>query len=327
MWGIVRDTDDIHAVVLRANGERAFCTGIDVTEGVWWYHLNIWNQADPGFLLGPKAHKCWKPVVAAVHGMCAGGGQYFVNESDIIICSDDATFFDPHATRGIVSALEPIGMLHRNVPLGDVLRWALLGTRSGSPRRPRCGSGIVTEIVPREELRSRAHELAAEIAARAPRRSRARCGAIWESLDMTRTRRCRTASSTPTSATRRRGRSPAWPRSAARPLPLMASVWDQRLGFWWIAEDHPDRPPSRRRPTVRAPTPSSPGGRTSSCTCSAPAVCSPATRSPRCCQRHRGWSSGRWRATRRAGTSSRSTPSSPGRDRHDRRALRGGTSW
>ena len=53
----------------------------------------------------------WKPVVCAVQGMCAGGGQYLVNESDIVICSEDATFFDPHANASIVSALEPIGML------------------------------------------------------------------------------------------------------------------------------------------------------------------------------------------------------------------------
>jgi enoyl-CoA hydratase/carnithine racemase len=186
VWGIVRDTDDIHAVVLRAEGDRAFCTGIDVTEGVWWYHLNIWNQADPGFLLGPKSHKCWKPVVAAVQGMCAGGGQYFVNEADIIICSEDATFFDPHASRGVVSALEPIGLLKRNIPLGDVLRWALLGNEERLTADTAFRLGIVTEIVPRETLWGRAHELAAEIASRRPEAIQGSVRAIWESLDMTR---------------------------------------------------------------------------------------------------------------------------------------------
>jgi enoyl-CoA hydratase/carnithine racemase len=186
VWRHVRDTDDIHAVVLRAEGDRAFCTGIDVTEGVWWYHLNIWNQADPGFLLGPKAHKCWKPVVTAVQGMCAGGGMYFASESDIIICSEDATFFDPHASRGVVSALEPIGLLKRNVPLGDVLRWALLGNDERLTAETAFRLGIVTEVVQREELWPRAHELAAEIAARRPDAIQGSVRAIWESLDMTR---------------------------------------------------------------------------------------------------------------------------------------------
>ena len=151
VWSIVRDTDDIHAVVLRADGERAFCTGIDVTEGVLVVppqHLE--PGPTPASCSGRRRHKCWKPVVAAVHGMCAGGGQYFVNEADIIICSDDATFFDPHASRGSSSALEPIGLLNRNVPLGDVLRWALLGQRGTDHR----GDGAA----PRYRHRDRAAE-------------------------------------------------------------------------------------------------------------------------------------------------------------------------
>ncbi len=186
VWGVVRDTDDIHAVVLRSAGDRAFCTGIDVTDGVWWYHLNIWNQIDPGFWLGPKSHKCWKPVVTAVQGMCAGGGFYFVNESDIVICSEDATFFDPHASRGVTSVLEPIGLLARNVPLGDVLRWALLGNDERLTAETAMRLGMVTEIVPRDDLWSRAHALAAEIAARRPEAIQGTVRAIWESLDMTR---------------------------------------------------------------------------------------------------------------------------------------------
>ena len=185
-WTTVRDTDAIHAVVLRAAGERAFCTGIDVKQGAWWTDRNIWNHEDPGASLGPKHHKCWKPVVAAVHGMCAGGGQYFINEADIILCSSDATFFDPHANGGIVSALEPIGLLHRGVPLGDVLRWALVGNEERIGAETALRLGIVTEVVPRDALWNRAHELAAEIAARRPEAVQGTVRAIWESLEMVR---------------------------------------------------------------------------------------------------------------------------------------------
>ncbi|MGH7803533.1 MAG: enoyl-CoA hydratase/isomerase family protein, partial [Candidatus Binatia bacterium] len=51
-WATVRDTDAIHAVVLRAAGERAFCTGIDVKQGAWWTDRNVWNHEDPGASLG-----------------------------------------------------------------------------------------------------------------------------------------------------------------------------------------------------------------------------------------------------------------------------------
>ena len=151
-WETVRDTDDIHSVVLQANGERAFSTGIDVKAGGDWFTLdNVWNSFDPGMALSPKfKHRVWKPVVTAVHGMAAGGAQYFLNESDIIICSEDAVFFDPHASVGIVSALEPIGMLHRGIPLGEVLRWALTGNEERITAETAQRIGLVSEIVPRD---------------------------------------------------------------------------------------------------------------------------------------------------------------------------------
>lgn len=186
VWKRVRSEDAIHVVVLQANGERAFCTGLDVAEGSWWRDRNIWIQQDPGVLLGPKQHRVWKPVVAAVHGMCAGGGQYFVNEADIVVCSEEATFFDPHANAGTVSALEPIGMLKRGVPLGEVLRWALMGTEERITAETARQIGIVTEVVPRGDLRARARSIATQIASRNPIAVQGTVMAIWESTDMTR---------------------------------------------------------------------------------------------------------------------------------------------
>lgn len=184
VWGIVRDTDDIHVAVLRAAGDRAFCTGIDIKGGMWWGDQNVWNQVDPGAWLGPRSNNVWKPVVCAVNGMCAGGGQYFVNECDIVICSDNATFFDPHANGGIVSALEPIGMLHRGVPLGDVLRWALMGTEERLTAETALRLGLVSEVVPPADLWSRAADIAEQIAARNPIAVQGTIRAIWESIEM-----------------------------------------------------------------------------------------------------------------------------------------------
>lgn len=187
-WQDIRDDPAVHAVVLQANGDRAFSTGADIKNGAtWFFKDNVWNTFDPGMTLAPKTHhRCWKPVVAAVHGMAAGGAQYFLNEADIIIAADDATFFDPHANGGIVSALEPIGMLARGMPLGDVLRWALMGTEERITADTALRLGLVTEVVPRADLRSRAHEIAASIAARNPVAIQGTVRAIWESLDMTR---------------------------------------------------------------------------------------------------------------------------------------------
>jgi (E)-benzylidenesuccinyl-CoA hydratase len=188
-WETVRDTEEVHCVVLQANGERAFCTGIDVTSEIpWFMKENTWNSFDPGVTLGPKlSHKVWKPVVTAVHGLCAGGAQYFLNEADIVICSEDAVFFDPHANVGIVSALEPMGMLHRGVPLGDVLRWALMGNEERITAATALRLGLVSEVVERDALRNRARQIALSIARRNPKAIQGTVRAIWESLDLTRT--------------------------------------------------------------------------------------------------------------------------------------------
>jgi E-phenylitaconyl-CoA hydratase len=126
VWSRVRDDVEIHVGVLQANGDRAFCTGIDVSEGVWWYDKPIFNQEDPGEHLGPKAHKVRKPVIAAL----PGGRRSDVLRQRVrfAICSESTLFFDPHANAGAVSALEPMGMLAQGVPHGAVMRWALLGS-------------------------------------------------------------------------------------------------------------------------------------------------------------------------------------------------------
>jgi enoyl-CoA hydratase/carnithine racemase len=183
LWRRVREDAAIHAVVLRAAGDRAFCTGMDVRDGPWWTDVPVWSQQDPGARLGPKQQEVWKPVIAAVHGMAAGGAMYFLNEADIIVCSEDAVFFDPHADGGIVSALEPVGMLHRGVPLGDVLRWALMGTGERIGAETALRLGLVTEVVTRDRLWARADEIAAEIAGRRPEAIQGTVRAIWEAVN------------------------------------------------------------------------------------------------------------------------------------------------
>lgn len=101
-WRIVKNDNAINAVVLRAaGGDRAFSAGLDI-KTPYGQPQNVWNHEDPpGELLSPpKWQKMWKPVVCAVHGMCTAGAFYFVNESDVVICSSDATFFDSHVSAG-----------------------------------------------------------------------------------------------------------------------------------------------------------------------------------------------------------------------------------
>lgn len=190
IWRTVKADDDVRVVVLRAAGDRAFSTGMDVKEG-FDQHSNVWQQTDPGEWLSPKLNQVWKPLVCAVHGMAAGGALYWLNEADIVICSDDATFFDPHVSYGLTAALEPIG-LARRVPLGEALRIALLGLDERLSAERALQIGLVSEVLPREGLWDRADEIARVIAAKPPAAIQGTVRAIWESLDATRTQALRT---------------------------------------------------------------------------------------------------------------------------------------
>lgn len=188
VWRKIREDDHVHAVVLRAAPGRAFSTGADVkaaaTENILGTE-NLWNGTDPGDSLGPRSNRVWKPVVTAVHGMCCGGAFYWLNESDIIICSEDAQFFDPHVSYGMVCAVEPIGMSYR-LPLQEVLRIALLGNDERITALTALRIGLVSEVVATEDLWGHAHRLAAKIAEKPPAAIQGTVRAIWESLDLPR---------------------------------------------------------------------------------------------------------------------------------------------
>lgn len=187
LWGNLRTDPAVRVLVLRAAPGRAFCSGVDVKEG--WRASgedgSPFDQDDPGEWLGPKSNKVWKPLIVAVHGMAAGGAFYWLNEADIVICSDDATFFDPHLKFGKISAVEPIGALGR-IPLQEITRMVLLADaeRISAPTALRIS--LVTEITSAESLWPRAQELAALIATRHPVAVQGSIRAIWEAQSMPR---------------------------------------------------------------------------------------------------------------------------------------------
>jgi enoyl-CoA hydratase/carnithine racemase len=180
-WRRVKLDESVHAVVLRAAGTRAFSAGLDITTP-YGQPANVWNHGDPGEPLSPKWQKVWKPVVSAVQGMCTAGAFYFINESDVVICSTDATFFDSHVSAGLVCALEPIGLMRR-IGLGEALRIALMGNDERVGADTALRMGLVSEVVSPEHLWGRAHEIAAAIAAKPPSATQGTVKAIWESLD------------------------------------------------------------------------------------------------------------------------------------------------
>jgi len=198
LWSEVKSDDNVRAVVLAAAGDRAFCTGVDVSERLdsdspFLDRDQPWSEhEDPGRKLSPRRNEVWKPVIAAVHGMCAGGAFYWIADCDIVICNPEATFFDPHVTYGLVAALEPIALTYR-IPFADVMRMALLGGHERITAERALTIGLVTEIVERESLLVRAQEIARVIAGQPPAAVQGTVKAIWQSLDVTRSQALATA--------------------------------------------------------------------------------------------------------------------------------------
>lgn len=185
IWHAIREDDNVRAIVLRACEGRAFCTGVDVQAMDLKLEKSPWHITDIGELLAPKSNRVWKPFIVAVHGMCAGGAFYWLNEADITICSEDATFFDPHVTFGMVAAFEPIGLAAK-LNLSEVLRIALMGNDERVSAETALRISLVTEVTKKENLWARAHEIASIIAAKPTIAVQGTIRAIWQSTDLTR---------------------------------------------------------------------------------------------------------------------------------------------
>ena len=187
LWSRLRADSDVRVIVLRAAPGRAFCSGVDLKEG--WRapgeESRPFDQEDPGEWLGPKSNKVWKPLIVAVHGMAAGGAFYWLNEADIVICSEDATFFDPHLKFGKISAVEPIGAMGR-IPLQEITRMVLLADSERIGAQTALRISLVTEVTTLDILWSRARELAALIAQRHPVAVQGSIRAIWEAQSLPR---------------------------------------------------------------------------------------------------------------------------------------------
>lgn len=185
-WEHVKAEPSVVCVVVTGAGEKAFCTGADVSEVA---ESDTQARASESMEESPFLHitavqnRCWKPVITAVNGMVVGGGFHFVADSDLVLAAEHATFFDTHVKVGLVAGLEPVG-LARRIPLEAVMRLALLGGSERMSAQEALRIGLVGEVLPAAQLLPRARELAAKIAQHSPAALMRTKQAIWESLDV-----------------------------------------------------------------------------------------------------------------------------------------------
>jgi enoyl-CoA hydratase/carnithine racemase len=113
----------------------------------------------------PEARDMSKPIITAINGICAGAGLSIVAQTDIIICSDDSTFFDPHVSVGQAPVHETIEFATR-APKSVALRMGFMGLAERMNAERAYQLGIVTEVVPKDKLLERAQEIAQTIVER-----------------------------------------------------------------------------------------------------------------------------------------------------------------
>ena len=191
LWRSLRTNDEVHVIVLTGAGEQAFCVGIDRNEPFTalddspslYGTSNNFMYDDPGDWLGPKSNDLWKPVIAAVNGMACGGAFYFLGECDILIAAEHATFFDPHVTYGMPAVYEPMKMLGL-MPFGEVMRMSLTGNGERISAASAREMGLVSEVVPSNQLAEAADRLARTIAANPPWAVQGTLRSIWAARDL-----------------------------------------------------------------------------------------------------------------------------------------------
>ena len=185
IWSEVRDDPWIRVAIVRASGERHFCTGFDVAEAEG-------DDADEVFADAPLAeavhwsphqNQVWKPVICAVNGLCVGGGHHFVVDADIVLASRNASFTDTHVNVGMVGALENVGLAKR-LPLGTALRMTLLGKAYRLDAERAHQLGLVDELVEEPaDLVVCANEMAEAMLANSPQAMALSKQAVWGGLE------------------------------------------------------------------------------------------------------------------------------------------------
>ena len=155
--------DDAWVAVYTGAGDRAFSAGRDLKE--------VAEQSSRGDQTGlpgrraapPPPHN--KPTIAAVNGVAYGGGFERAMGCDIRICSENATFALAEVRVGLCP---PTGsfVLPRLVGLSNAMWWLLSGEPMNAQEALRMG--LVTKVVPHEQLMATAMQMAGTICANAP---------------------------------------------------------------------------------------------------------------------------------------------------------------
>jgi crotonobetainyl-CoA hydratase len=163
-WLRINADPEIWAVIISAEGDRAFCIGADVSQGVEREGRMALGGGITG--IGGPLVTCKKPIVAAVQGYCVGGGFELAMCADLIVASDTAEFGLPETKVGIIGECGVVHRAIRQLPHRIALQMILTGERIGADQA--ASYGLVNEVVPFEQLAPAAQKWADKLVEASP---------------------------------------------------------------------------------------------------------------------------------------------------------------
>jgi enoyl-CoA hydratase/carnithine racemase len=157
---------EVRAVVLIGTGEKAFCTGADITA---WGPMAPFDFARAwvreGHRIFDRLARLSKPTVAALNGHAFGGGLELAAACDVRVIAPRATLALPEAGVGIVPGWSGTQRVARLLPEPVVREMALFGRRIGAERA--VALGFAAEVA--EDVGAAARAIAQAAAALSPR--------------------------------------------------------------------------------------------------------------------------------------------------------------
>lgn len=164
-WTRARDDDEILAVVLTGEG-RAFCAGADLDE-LLTEPPTLRELLGPALGLRPdRGLELRKPVIAAVNGLCMGGGMTILLATDVRFAAPQARFATPEVGWGVLASCGGTQRLVQQVGHTAAMHLLLSGEQIDAEEARRIG--LVNRVVPADDLLATAQAFAAKVAGQAP---------------------------------------------------------------------------------------------------------------------------------------------------------------
>jgi enoyl-CoA hydratase len=158
--------DSVRVVVLAGAGEKAFVAGADISEMTAWSPVKAQAASRAGQDLMLTVERLGKPVIARIQGYALGGGMELAMACHLRVASDKARFGQPEIGLGLIPGFGGTQRLTRLTGRGAALELCLLGGQVDAARAERLG--LVTRVVPADELDAAVDAMADQLAAAAP---------------------------------------------------------------------------------------------------------------------------------------------------------------